>query len=161
MANEAIKNLTQQEYKWGFVSPIESDFVPKGLSEDVVRLISAKKQEPEFMLEYRLKAYQHWLTLKEPTWQNVHYPPINYQDLYYYAAPKAKGSGPKSLDEVDPEIRKTFDKLGISLEEQKVLSGIAVDAIIDSVSVATTFKEKLGALGILFCSFSEAVREHP
>jgi Fe-S cluster assembly protein SufB len=161
MANEAIKNLTQQEYKWGFVSPIESDFVPKGLSEDVVRLISAKKQEPEWMLEWRLRAYRHWLTLKEPTWQNVHYPPINYQDLYYYAAPKAKGSGPKSLDEVDPEIRKTFDKLGISLEEQKVLSGVAVDAIIDSVSVATTFKEKLSGLGIIFCSFSEAVREHP
>jgi Fe-S cluster assembly protein SufB len=161
MANEAIKNLTQQEYKWGFVSPIESDFVPKGLNEDVVRLISAKKQEPEWMLEYRLKAYRHWITLKEPTWQNVHYPPINYQDLYYYAAPKAKGSGPKSLDEVDPEIRKTFDKLGISLEEQKVLSGIAVDAIIDSVSVATTFKEKLSGLGIIFGSFSEAVREHP
>src|SRR4051812_31376563 len=161
MANEAINDLTKQDYKWGFTSPIESDFVPKGLSEDVIRLISAKKQEPEFMLDYRLKAYRHWLTMKEPTWQNVHYPPIDYQNLYYYAAPKAKGSGPKSLDEVDPEIRKTFDKLGISLEEQKILSGVAVDAIIDSVSVATTFKEKLGALGIIFCSFSEAVREHP
>ncbi len=161
MANEAIRDLTQQEYKWGFVSPIESDFFPKGLNEDVIRLISAKKQEPEFMLEFRLKAYRHWLTLKEPTWQNVHYPPINYQDLYYYAAPKAKGSGPKSLDDVDPEVRKTFDKLGISLREQEILSGVAVDAIIDSVSVATTFKAKLSEVGVIFCSFSEAVREHP
>jgi Fe-S cluster assembly protein SufB len=161
MANEAIRDLTKQEYKWGFSSPIESDFVPRGLSEDVIRLISAKKNEPEFMLEWRLKAYRHWLTMKEPTWQNVHYPPIDYQNLYYYAAPKAKGSGPKSLDEVDPEIRKTFDKLGISLKEQEILSGVAVDAIIDSVSVATTFKEKLGELGIIFCSFSEAVRDHP
>src|ERR1700750_1076481 len=161
MANEAITDLTKQDYKWGFTSPIESDFVPKGLNEDVIRLISAKKNEPEFMLEYRLKAYRHWLTMKEPTWQNVHYPPIDYQNLYYYAAPKAKGSGPKSLDEVDPEIRKTFDKLGISLQEQERLSGIAVDAIIDSVSLARTFKDKLKELGIIFCSFSEAVREHP
>jgi Fe-S cluster assembly protein SufB len=161
MANEAIKDLTKQEYKWGFVSPIESDVFPKGLNEDVIRLISTKKNEPEWMLEYRLKAYRHWLTMKEPTWQNVHYPPIDYQNLYYYAAPKAKGSAPKSLDEVDPEIRKTFDKLGISLEEQKVLSGVAVDAIIDSVSVATTFKETLSKVGVIFCSFSEAVREHP
>jgi Fe-S cluster assembly protein SufB len=161
MANEAIKDLTKQEYKWGFTSPIESDVFPKGLNEDVIRLISTKKNEPDWMLEYRLKAYRHWLTLKEPTWQNVHYPPIDYQNLYYYAAPKAAGSGPKSLDDIDPEVRKTFDKLGISLNEQKILSGIAVDAIIDSVSVATTFKEKLSGLGIIFCSFSEAVREHP
>src|SRR4029077_1535545 len=161
MANEAIRDLTQQEYKWGFTSPIESDFTPRGLNEDVIRLISAKKNEPEFMLEWRLKAYRHWLTMKEPTWQNVHYPPIDYQSIYYYAAPKAKGPAPKSLDEVDPEIRKTFDKLGISLKEQEILSGVAVDAIIDSVSVATTFKEKLSEQGIIFCSFSEAVREHP
>src|SRR5580765_3802426 len=161
MANEAIRDLAAQEYKWGFTSPIESDFVPKGLNEDVIKLISSKKGEPEWMLEYRLKAYRHWLTMKEPTWQNVHYPPIDYQNLYYYAAPKAKGSGPKSLDDVDPEVRKTFDKLGISLREQEILSGVAVDAIIDSVSVATTFKEKLSGLGIIFCSFSEAVRDHP
>ncbi|OGR92698.1 MAG: Fe-S cluster assembly protein SufB [Elusimicrobia bacterium RIFCSPLOWO2_01_FULL_59_12] len=161
MANEAIRDLTQQEYKWGFTSPIEEELVPRGLNEDIIRLISAKKREPDWMLDYRLKAYRHWLTMKEPTWQNVHYPPIDYQNLFYYAAPKAKGPGPKSLDDVDPEVRKTFDKLGISLREQEILSGVAVDAIIDSVSVATTFKEKLGALGIIFCSFSEAVREHP
>jgi Fe-S cluster assembly protein SufB len=161
MANEAIKDLTKQEYKWGFTSAIESDLVPRGLNEDVIRLISAKKNEPEFMLEWRLRAYRHWLTMKEPTWQNVHYPPIDYQNLYYYAAPKVKGPAPKSLEEVDPEIRKTFDKLGISLKEQEVLAGVAVDAIIDSVSVATTFKEKLSELGIIFCSFSEAVKEHP
>src|SRR3989344_3794340 len=161
MANEAIRDLTQQEYKWGFTSPIEEELVPRGLNEDIIRLISAKKREPDWMLDYRLKAYRHWLTMKEPTWQNVHYPPIDYQNLFYYAAPKAKGPGPKSLDDVDPEVRKTFDKLGISLREQEILSGVAVDAIIDSVSVATTFKEKLGALGIIFCSFSEAVRNHP
>ena len=157
----AIKNITNSEYKWGFVSPIETETTPHGLSEDIIRLISAKKQEPEWLLEWRLNAYRHWLTMKEPAWQNVTYPPINYQDIIYYAAPKNKGQAPKSLDEIDPEIRRTFDKLGISLEEQKRLSGIAVDAIIDSVSVATTFKEKLNAQGIIFCSFSEAVREHP
>ena len=160
MANEAIKDLTKQEYKWGFTSPIEADAFPRGLNEDIIRLISKTKNEPEFMLEWRLKAYRHWITLKEPTWQNVHYPPIDYQSLYYYSAPKA-AKKLNSLDEVDPEIRKTFDKLGISLEEQKVLSGVAVDAIIDSVSVATTFKEKLSSLGIIFGSFSEAVKEHP
>jgi Fe-S cluster assembly protein SufB len=159
--NAAIKNITNSEYKWGFVSPIETETTPHGLSEDIIRLISAKKQEPEWLLEWRLNAYRHWLTMKEPAWQNVTYPPINYQDIIYYAAPKNKGQAPKSLDEIDPEIRRTFDKLGISLEEQKRLSGIAVDAIIDSVSVATTFKEKLNAQGIIFCSFSEAVREHP
>ncbi len=161
MANEAIKELTQQDYKWGFTSPIESDVVPAGLGEDVVRLISQKKGEPEWLLAWRLKAYRDWTTLIEPTWANIHYPAIDYQAIRYYSAPKQKGPAPKSLDEVDPEIRKTFDKLGISLHEQERLSGIAVDAIIDSVSVATTFKEKLKELGIIFCSFSEAVREHP
>ena len=161
MANEAITELTKQDYKWGFTSAIESDTVPAGLSEDVIRMISAKKQEPEWLLEWRLKAYRHWITMTEPTWQNVHYPPIDYQKIRYFSSPKAKGPAPKSLDEIDPEVRKTFDKLGISLLEQERLSGIAVDAIIDSVSVATTFKDKLKELGIIFCSFSEAVREHP
>src|SRR5579863_9679742 len=160
MANDAIKDLTKQEYKWGFSSPIESDFVPRGLNEDVIRLISAKKGEPDFMLQWRLKAYRHWLTLKEPTWANVHYPPIDYQAIIYYSAPKQK---PKlnSLNEVDPELLKTYAKLGIPLREQEWLAGVAVDAVFDSVSVATTFKKKLADLGIIFCSFSEAVREHP
>jgi len=161
MANEAIRELTNQDYKWGFTSPIESDVVPAGLNEDVIRMISAKKNEPDWLLQWRLKAYRDWTQLKEPTWANVHYPPIDYQAIRYYAAPKKKGPSPKSLDEVDPEVRKTFDKLGISLQEQERLTGVAVDAIIDSVSVATTFKEKLKELGIIFCSFSEAVREHP
>jgi Fe-S cluster assembly protein SufB len=159
--NAAIHKLTQQEYQWGFVSPIEEDRVPAGLNEDIIRLISAKKQEPEWMLQWRLKAYGHWVTMKEPTWANIHYPPIDYQGITYYAAPKNTGEGPRSLDDVDPEVRATFDKLGISLEEQKRLSGVAVDAIIDSVSVATTFQAQLRNLGIIFCSMSEAVREHP
>jgi len=161
MANEIIQGITAQDYKWGFSSAISTDIVPAGLSEDVVRLISLKKEEPAWLLEWRLKAYRHWITMKEPTWANVKYPPINYQAIHYYAAPTQKGPAPKSLGEVDPEIRKTFDKLGISLQEQERLTGVAVDAIIDSVSVATTFKEKLKELGIIFCSFSEAVREHP
>ncbi len=161
MANEAIQDIAQQEYKWGFTSAIDSDIVPAGLSEDVVRMISLKKGEPQWLLDWRLKSYREWLTLKEPTWANIHYPPINYQAIRYYAAPKTKGPAPKSLDEIDPEVRRTFEKLGISLDEQKRLSGIAVDAIIDSVSVGTTFKAKLGELGIIFCSFSDAVREHP
>lgn len=161
MANEAIQDLTKQEYKWGFTSDIDSDVVPPGLNEDVIRMISKKKEEPEWLLEWRLKAYSHWVKMKEPTWQNVTYSPIDYQAIRYYAGPKKKGPAPKSLDEVDPEIRKTFDKLGISLQEQERLTGVAVDAIIDSVSVATTFKDKLKELGIIFCSFSEAVREHP
>ena len=160
MANEAIRDITKQDYKWGFTSAIESDIVPAGLNEDVIRMISAKKKEPEWLLEWRLKAYRGWLTMKEPHWANVTYPPIDYQAIRYYAAPKTKVA-PKSLDEVDPEIRKTFEKLGISLQEQERLSGIAVDAVLDSVSVATTFKEKLRELGILFCSFSEAVQEYP
>ena len=160
-STKVIEEIANQDYKYGFVTDIDADTFPKGLNEDVVRMISAKKNEPEFMLEWRLKAYRHWLTMKEPTWPNVHYPPIDYQDLIYYSAPKAKKDGPKSLDEVDPELRSTFEKLGISLEEQKRLTGVAVDAVFDSVSVATTFKEKLGEMGIIFCSFSEAVLNHP
>ncbi|NOT02456.1 MAG: Fe-S cluster assembly protein SufB [Phycisphaerales bacterium] len=156
-----IDAWAQSEYKYGFYTDIESDSIPAGLNEDVIRLISAKKGEPAFMLEWRLKAYRHWLTMTEPTWPNVHYPPIDYQKIVYYSAPKQKGDGPKSLDEVDPKLLETYKKLGIPLEEQKMLTGVAVDAVFDSVSVATTFKAKLGELGIIFCSFSEAVREHP
>lgn len=155
-----LDEVTNSEYKWGFVSNIESDNAPKGLSEDIVRFISAKKKEPEWLLEYRLKAYRHWLTLTEPTWPNVTYPKIDFQDIIYYSAPKAKPTL-NSLDELDPEIKSTFDKLGISLEEQKRLANVAVDAVIDSVSVKTTFRESLGELGIIFSSFSEAVQEHP
>jgi Fe-S cluster assembly protein SufB len=155
-----IEELTNKEYKYGFVTDIEADSLPKGLNEEIIRLLSAKKGEPEFLLEWRLKAYRHWLTMKEPEWPNVHYPKIDYQDIVYYSAPKKQ---PKldSLDEVDPELLKTYEKLGISLEEQKKLSGVAVDAVFDSVSVATTFKEKLHELGIIFSSFSEAVKDHP
>jgi Fe-S cluster assembly protein SufB len=160
----AIQDLAQQEYKWGFITDIAEERIPKGLSEDVVRLISTKKQEPEFMLEWRLKAYRHWVSLErsqgEPTWANIKYPKIDYQDIVYYSAPKQKPTL-NSLDELDPEIRRTYEKLGIPLGEQKLLAGVAVDAVFDSVSVATTFKEKLGELGIIFCSFSEAVRNHP
>ena len=155
-----IEELANQEYKYGFVTDIEADAAPRGLSEDIIRLISSKKGEPEWMLQWRLKAYRHWLTMKEPVWPNVRYPAINYQDIIYYSAPRPKVR-PKDLSEVDPELIKTYQKLGISLGEQERLSGIAVDAVFDSVSVATTFKEKLGELGIIFCSFSEAVREHP
>ena len=159
-ATQTIEELTQKQYKYGFVTAIETESIPRGLSEDVVRLISEKKKEPAWLLEWRLKAYRAWLTMKEPTWQNVKYNPIDYQDIIYYSAPKQK---PKlnSLDEVDPELRRTFAKLGIPLEEQKLLSGVAVDAVFDSVSVATTFRAKLGELGIIFCSFSEAVQDHP
>jgi Fe-S cluster assembly protein SufB len=157
----SIESLANQEYKWGFVTDIESDTVPPGLNEDVIRLISQRKEEPSFMLDWRLKAYRHWLGMKEPTWANVHYPPIDYQSIIYYAAPKTKGDRPKSLEEVDPELLKTYEKLGIPLQERELLAGVAVDAVFDSVSVATTFKGKLAELGIIFCSFSEAVREHP
>jgi Fe-S cluster assembly protein SufB len=160
-STNSIEVLANQEYKWGFVTDIEADAIPRGLNEDVIRLISAKKKEPEWLLEWRLKAYRHWLTMKEPTWANIHYPAIDYQDIIYYAAPKSKTDGPKSLDEVDPELLKTYAKLGIPLKEQELLAGVAVDAVFDSVSVATTFKEKLKAMGIIFCSFSEAVQEHP
>ncbi len=153
-----IQDLATREYKYGFVSAIEEERAPTGLNEDVIRFISQRKGEPDWLLDWRLRAYRHWLTMKEPTWQNVRYPPIDYQTITYFAAPKKR---PKSLDEVDPEILRTFEKLGIPLEERKMLAGVAVDAVLDSVSVATTFKEKLAELGIIFCSFSEAVREHP
>ncbi len=155
-----VEDLTQSEYKWGFTTDIESDTLPKGLNEDVIRYISKKKEEPEWMTEWRLKAFRHWQTLREPKWPNVKYPPIDYQDISYYSAPKQK---PKlnSLDDVDPELLKTFEKLGIPLEEQKVLAGVAVDAVFDSVSVTTTFKESLKEQGIIFCSISEAIKEHP
>src|SRR6266540_1387333 len=155
-----IEQLANQEYKYGFVTDIESDVAPPGLNEDIVRLISSKKNEPEWLLEWRLKALRHWLTMKEPEWSNVHYEPIDYQAIRYYSAPKQKKKL-NSLDEVDPELRNTFEKLGISLEEQKRLSGVAVDAVFDSVSVATTFQAELAKLGIIFCSFSEAVKNHP
>ncbi len=155
-----LETLVNRPYTHGFFSTIEADALPRGLSEDVIRTISARKSEPEFMLEWRLKAYRHWLTMKEPKWANVHYPPIDYQSIIYYSAPKTT-KGPKSLEEVDPELLKTYEKLGIPLAEQGRLAGVAVDAVFDSVSVATTFKEKLKELGIIFCSFSEAVLEHP
>lgn len=157
---QILEELTNSEYKYGFETKLDMDSAPMGLNEDIVRFISEKKQEPEWMLNWRLKAYQLWLTMKEPRWPNVKYPEINYQNVIYYAAPKQKAKL-NSLDDVDPEVRETFKKLGISLEEQKRLTGVAVDAVIDSVSVATTFKKKLGELGIIFCSFSEAVKEHP
>jgi len=158
--SSTIEQLANQEYKYGFVTDIEADVAPPGLNEDIVRLISAKKGEPEWLLEWRLKALRHWFTMTEPTWANVHYAPIDYQAIRYYSAPKQKKKL-NSIDEVDPELRKTFDKLGISLEEQKRLSGVAVDAVFDSVSVATTFQAELAKLGIIFCSFSEAVKNHP
>ena len=158
--NQVLAEITSKEYEHGWTVNLEADEAPKGLDENTVRFISAKKGEPEWLLEWRLKAFSQWQKMTEPTWPNVHYPAINYQDIIYYSAPKKK-SNLNSLDEVDPELIKTFEKLGISLTEQKRLTGIAVDAVIDSVSVATTFKEKLGELGIIFCSFSEAVKEHP
>ena len=159
-ATQNIEELATQEYKYGFVTDVEADSIPKGLSEDVICQLSAKKEEPEWLLEWRLNAYRVWSTMTEPQWHNVHYDPIDYQEISYYSAPKKKPQL-QSLDEIDPEIRATFDKLGISLDEQKRLSGVAVDAVFDSVSVATTFKDTLAALGIIFCSFSDAVREHP
>ncbi len=155
-----LEALADQEYKWGFVTDIEQDMAPKGLNEDIIRLISHKKEEPEFMLDFRLKAYRAWLAMEEPEWAHVNYPPIDYQDLHYYAAPKKKKQL-ESLDEVDPELLETYDKLGIPLQEQKLLAGVAVDAVFDSVSVITTFKEQLEKEGIIFCSFSEAVKRCP
>ncbi|MFO1536198.1 MAG: Fe-S cluster assembly protein SufB [Thermoplasmatota archaeon] len=162
-SSEIEQRLANQGYKYGFTTAIESDTVPVGLGEETVRLISAKKGEPEWLLEWRLKAYRNWLTMKEPTWANVHYPAIDYQAITYYSAPKkrAAGEGPKSLSEVDPELVKMYERLGISLKEQERLTGVAVDAVVDSASVATTFKAQLAEMGIIFCSFSEAVREHP
>src|SRR5258708_22464740 len=159
-STQTIEELATKDYKSGFVTDVEQDTVPPGLDEDVVRLISAKKGEPEWLLEWRLKAYRHWLTMREPTWANVHHPPIDYQSIVYFAAPKRK-QGPKSLDEVDPEILATYEKLGIPLREREILSGVPVDPVFDSVSVATTFQAKLAEVGIIFSSFSEAVHDHP
>ena len=164
-ANATVQEIASREYPYGFVTDLEADTAPRGLNEDVIRMISAKKNEPSWMLDWRLRAYHHWLTLEkseaEPKWANVQYAPIDYQDIIYYSAPKPRGPGPKSLDEVDPEVRAMFDKLGISLGEQERLTGVAVDAIVDSVSVGTTFKKKLAEVGVVFCSFSEAVQSHP
>ena len=159
-ANE-LESLVNQRYKHGFTTDIESDSLPPGLDEDVVRAISARKKEPAFMLEWRLKAFRHWQTMTEPTWAHVHYPPIDFQDISYFSAPKSDADRPKSLDEVDPKLLETYDKLGIPLHERARLAGVAVDAVFDSVSVATTFKEKLSEAGVIFCSFSEAVQNHP
>jgi Fe-S cluster assembly protein SufB len=164
MSSQALDLLTSQDYKWGFVTDIEQEAIPPGLNEDIIRLIAAKKNEPEWMVEWRLKAYRSWEKLEkseaEPKWANIHYPPIDYQNMVYYSAPKTK-DGPRSLEEIDPKLLETYEKLGIPLSEQKLLAGVAVDAVFDSVSVATTFKGKLAELGIIFCSFSEAVQEHP
>ena len=182
---DAVRSIDVDKYKYGFSTEIESEMAPKGLSEDIIRFISAKKEEPEWMTEWRLEAYRRWLTMEEPTWARVEYPPIDFQDIYYYAAPKNFGDGPKSLDEVDPELLKTYEKLGIPLKEQEILAGVrkpgepsesdedeasdnvyssgrvAVDAVFDSVSVVTTFKKELAKAGVIFCSISEAIREHP
>ena len=160
-APNSVNKLIQGGYEHGFVTTIESDTVPPGLDEDVIRFISAKKNEPDWMLERRLKAYRHWLTMQDPEWAHIKHPPIDYQAISYYSAPKKKGDGPKSLDEVDPELLETYNKLGIPLEEQKALAGVAVDAVFDSVSVATTFKKELADAGVIFCSISEAIREYP
>jgi Fe-S cluster assembly protein SufB len=159
-SSKTIEELANREYQYGFVTDIDVDEIPKGLSEDVIRLISSKKEEPSWLLEWRLKAYRQFLKMEDPNWSSVHFPPIDYQDIRYYSAPKQKEK-PKSLDEVDPELLRTYEKLGIPLHEQERLAGVAVDAVFDSVSVATTFKDKLAAVGVIFCSFSEAVREHP
>ncbi|MDE2260402.1 MAG: Fe-S cluster assembly protein SufB [Betaproteobacteria bacterium] len=156
-----LEGIISQEYQHGFETLVEADALPRGLSEDTVRVISAKKNEPEFLLEWRLSAYRRWLEMTPPEWASVHYPPIDYQDIIYYSAPKSQKDGPKSLDEVDPELLKTYEKLGIPLHERAILAGVAVDAVFDSVSVATTFKDKLAEKGIIFCSFSEAVQHHP
>ena len=161
MSSPSLDDFTKTDYKAGFVTDIEQETLPPGLSEDVVRLISAKKGEPGWMTDWRLKAYRHWLTMVEPKWPNVHYPPIDYQAISYFSAPKQKNGGPKSLDEVDPKLLETYEKLGVPLHERARLAGVAVDAVFDSVSVATTFKAKLQEAGVIFCSFSEAVREHP
>ncbi len=159
--NSSVLEITSREYTAGFVTDIESESIPVGLNEGVVRLISSKKNEPEWLLEWRLKAYRHWTTMKEPAWQNVHYPPIDYQAASYYSAPKSRKNAPKSLEEVDPRLLETYEKLGIPLRERGRLAGVAVDAVFDSVSVATTFREQLSKVGVIFCSFSEAVQSHP
>ena len=161
MTSDRVREIADREYSAGFVTDIDADSAPPGLNEDIIRLISAKKDEPDWLLEWRLRSYRHWLTMREPTWQNVHYPPIDYQAAVYYSAPRQSQDGPKSLAEVDPKLLETYEKLGIPLGERGRLAGVAVDAVFDSVSVATTFKEKLAEAGVIFCSFSEAVREHP
>ncbi len=160
-ATETIEGFVKQEYKYGFITDVETESAPPGLNEDIIRLISAKKKEPEWMIEWRLKAYRHWKTMPVPHWAKVHYPPVNFQDITYYSAPKQQGGGPKSLDEVDPKLLETYEKLGIPLRERERLAGVAVDAVFDSVSVGTTFKKQLAEKGIIFCSMSEAVLEHP
>jgi Fe-S cluster assembly protein SufB len=160
-ATETIEGFVKQEYKYGFYTDVETDTAPPGLNEDVIRLISQKKNEPEFLLEWRLKAFRHWQTMQEPTWPKVAHPPIDYQKISYYSAPRRKGDAPKSLEEVDPKLLETYEKLGIPLRERGRLAGVAVDAVFDSVSVGTTFKEKLAEKGVIFCSFTEAVQEHP
>ena len=158
---EQVSALSSDKYKYGFVTDIESDLAPKGLNEDIVRFISAKKDEPDWLLQWRLRSYRRWLEMEEPTWGNVNYPDIDFQDAHYYAAPKSKEDGPKSLDEVDPELLRTYEKLGIPLHEQKMLAGVAVDAVFDSVSVVTTFRKELAKAGVIFCPISEAVQNHP
>src|SRR5512137_149511 len=160
-ATETIEGIVKQEYRYGFITDIEADAAPPGLNENIIQLISTKKNEPEWLMEWRLKAYRHWTTLTAPTWPKVHYPPVNFQDITYYPAPKSRGDAPKSLEEVDPKLLETYEKLGIPLRERERLAGVAVDAVFDSVSVGTTFKKQLGEKGIIFCSFSEAVQEHP
>ena len=160
-ATETIEELVKTEYKYGFVTDVETESAPPGLNEDIIRLISRKKNEPDWLTDWRLKAYRHWLTLEEPAWPKVHHEKIDYQDITYYSAPKQKGDGPKSLDEVDPKLLETYEKLGIPLRERERLAGVAVDAVFDSVSVGTTFKKQLAEKGVIFCSFSEAVQEHP
>jgi Fe-S cluster assembly protein SufB len=159
--NRDVEQLVGQKYRHGFVTDIESETVPPGLDEDVVRMLSRKKDEPDFMLEWRLRSYRHWLTMREPHWAKLHHAPIDYQDISYYSAPKQPGDGPKSLDEVDPKLLETYEKLGIPLHERAALAGVAVDAVFDSVSVTTTFREKLAEAGVIFCPFSDAAREHP
>ena len=160
-ATETIESLVKQDYKYGFYTDVETDSAPPGLSEDTIRLISRRKKEPEWLTDWRLKAFRHWQTMQEPTWPKVHHEKINYQDIIYYSAPRKKGDGPKSLEEVDPKLLETYEKLGIPLRERERLAGVAVDAVFDSVSVGTTFKKQLAEKGIIFCSFSEAVQEHP
>jgi len=159
--SNAVHDLVSREYRWGFVSEVESEEVPPGLDEQTIRLISSKKNEPDFLLEWRLKAYRNWTTLREPHWANVQYAPIDYQSIVYYSAPKGRADGPQSLADVDPELLRTYERLGIPLQEQELLAGVAVDAVFDSVSVATTFRGKLAELGIIFCPFSEAAQNHP
>ena len=160
-ATETIEGLVKQEYKYGFYTDVETESAPPGLNEDIIRLISTKKKEPQWMTDWRLKAFRHWQTMTEPTWQFVKYPPVNFQDITYYSAPRQKTDGPRSLEEVDPKLLATYEKLGIPLRERGRLAGVAVDAVFDSVSVATTFKDKLAALGIVFCSFSAHYKLEP